>query len=162
MWKTELSTSFQVVYTGEQIEYDDSDNKVWIDDFIICNLKLNKEISFTKKLTTDFLIEFKNILMEKKDLYKEDLLLACSSSYLLATEIGLMSDRQTDVTILNSASLETAYQIIVTGTLIYECDNNLRIEYEIALKGLYFDCKPFLNTLRSQHISRLNGNTRAL
>lgn len=97
-----------------------------------------------------------------KDLYKEDPLLASTSSYLLATEIGLMLDRQTDITILNSASLETAYQIIVTGELMYECDNNMRIEYEIALKGLYFDFKPFLNTLRSQHRSRLSGDTRAL
>jgi len=97
-----------------------------------------------------------------RDLYKEDPLLASSPSYLLATEIGLMLDRQTDVTILNSASLETAYQIIVTGELMYECDNNLRIEYEIALKGLYFDFKSFLNRLRSQHRSRLNGDTRAL
>ncbi|MCD4718639.1 MAG: TonB-dependent receptor [Desulfobacula sp.] len=59
-----LSTSFQTVYTGEQIEYDDSDNKVQIDDFIVCNLKLNQQISFTKKLTTDFFIEFKNIFDE--------------------------------------------------------------------------------------------------
>ena len=97
-----------------------------------------------------------------KDLYKDDPLSASSSSYSLAAEIGLMLDRQTDVTILNSASIETSYQVIVTGTLIYEFDNNLRIEYEIALKGLYFDFKPFLNTLRSQHISKLNENARAL
>jgi len=31
-----------------------------------------------------------------RDLYKEDPLLASTSSYLLATEIGLMLDRQTD------------------------------------------------------------------
>ncbi len=97
-----------------------------------------------------------------KDLYKGDPLLASSASYSLATEIGLMLDRQTDVTILNSASIETAYQVIVSGSLVYEFDNNLRIDYEIALKGLYFDFKPFLNTLRSQHISRLNENVRAL
>ena len=97
-----------------------------------------------------------------RNLYKKDPLSATSSSYLLATEIGLRFDRQTDVTILNSASLETAYQIIVTGELIYEYDNNLRIEYEIALKGLYFDFKPFLNTLRSQHISKLKGNAHLL
>jgi len=96
------------------------------------------------------------------DLYKKDPLLATSSSYLLATEVGLRFDRQTDVTILNSASFETAYQVIVTGELIYEYDNNLRIEYEIALKGLYFDFKPFLNTLRSQHIARLKGNAHTL
>jgi predicted nucleotidyltransferase len=96
------------------------------------------------------------------NMYKKDPLSATSSSYFLATQIGLKFDRQTDVTILNSASLETAYQVIVTGEMIYEYDNNLRIEYEIALKGLYFDFKPFLNTLRSQHISRLKGNTHTL
>ncbi len=97
-----------------------------------------------------------------KDLYKDDPLLASSASYSLATEISLMLDRQTDVTILNSASIETAYQVIVAGSLVYEFDNNLRIDYEIALKGLYFDFKPFLNTLRSQHISKLNESTRTL
>ena len=97
-----------------------------------------------------------------KNLYKKDPLSATSASYFLATQIGLKFDRQTDVTILNSASLETAYQIIVTGELIYEYDNNLRIEYEIALKGLYFDFKPFLNTLRLQHISKLKGNAHLL
>ncbi|MCP3872844.1 MAG: TonB-dependent receptor [Desulfobacteraceae bacterium] len=61
-----LSTSFQSIYTGEQIEYDGSD-KVTINDFIICNVRLNQNISFTKKMTTDFFVEVKNIFDENYD-----------------------------------------------------------------------------------------------
>ena len=59
-----LSTSFQAVYTGEQIEYDNSDNKVKMDDFLVCNARINQEISFGKKLTTDLFLEVKNIFDE--------------------------------------------------------------------------------------------------
>jgi len=53
------------------------------------------------------------------------------------------------VVILNAASVETAYQVITTGELLYEKDAADRLEYEIALKGMYFDFKPFLDELRS-------------
>ncbi|MCD4678407.1 MAG: TonB-dependent receptor [Desulfobacula sp.] len=59
-----LSTSFQAVYTGEQIEYDNSDNKVKMDEFLVCNARINQEISFGKKLTTDLFFEIKNIFDE--------------------------------------------------------------------------------------------------
>jgi len=61
-----LSTSFQSIYTGEQIEYDGSD-KVTIDDFIICNFRLNQNVPFFKKMTTDFFVEMKNIFDENYD-----------------------------------------------------------------------------------------------
>jgi hypothetical protein len=38
--------------------------------------------------------------------------------------------------------------VITTGKLLYENDPDDRFEYEIALKGMYFDFKPFLDELR--------------
>ncbi len=87
--------------------------------------------------------------------YKKDPFSASASAYMAATEIGLMLNRQTDVIILNSASYETAYQAVTTGKNIYEADHEARIEYEIALKGLYYDFKPFLENLRKQSRLRL-------
>lgn len=87
-------------------------------------------------------------------LYIKDPLVYSSPAYLAATEIGLMLNRQTDVIILNSASLETAYQAVTTGTIVYEADHDIRLEYEAALKGMYFDFKPFLQHLRAKSMLR--------
>jgi hypothetical protein len=89
-------------------------------------------------------------------LYKKDPFMASSPAYLAATQIGLMLNRQTDVVVLNSASIETAYQIVTTGKVIFEADHDCRIEYEIVLKGLYFDFKPFLDKLRQHAILRIS------
>lgn len=75
---------------------------------------------------------------------------------MIATEIGMILERQTDVIILNSASIETAYQAVTTGMLMYEKDREKRIEYETSLKGLYFDFKPFLQSLRTKTMMHLN------
>lgn len=59
-----LSTSFQTIYTGEQIEYDRSDNSVCIDDFLVCNARVNQNISTSKALATDLFFEVKNLFDE--------------------------------------------------------------------------------------------------
>ena len=87
--------------------------------------------------------------------YKTDPVQAIKLPYLLATRIGMEADYATDVTILNSASLELAYEVITTGVCIYESDANLRLEYEIAVKGMFFDFKPFLYELREKSIAGL-------
>jgi len=89
-------------------------------------------------------------------LYKQDPFIASSPAYLAATQIGLMFNRKTDVVVLNSASIETAYQAVTTGKVIYEADHDRRIDYEIVLKGLYFDFKPFLDKLRQHVILRMS------
>lgn len=85
-----------------------------------------------------------------RSLYKADPLINSAPAYMAAAEIGLRLERQTDVIILNSASIETAYQAVTTGTLIYEADHESRLEYETVLRGLYFDFKPFLEKLRAK------------
>ncbi len=84
-----------------------------------------------------------------RSLYHKDPFMYSSPAYMAATEVGLMLNRQTDVIILNSASIETAYYAITTGTVIYDANHDNRVEYEAYLKGLYFDFRPFLKTLRS-------------
>jgi iron complex outermembrane receptor protein/outer membrane receptor for ferrienterochelin and colicins len=59
-----LSASFQAIYTGEQTEYDDDDAAYTLDDFFVCNLRLNQEFSLTPKMSTNIFIEVKNILDE--------------------------------------------------------------------------------------------------
>ncbi len=88
-------------------------------------------------------------------LYKIDRLKSSVDAYFIATEIGLSANRSTDVIILNSASLETAFQIISQGYIVYEKKPDQRIEYEIALKGMYYDFKPFLQKLRTKAVSRI-------
>lgn len=51
----------------------------------------------------------------EQSLYKQDPLLCSGPAYMASTDIGLQFDRQTDVIILNSASIESAYQIVTTN-----------------------------------------------
>lgn len=87
-------------------------------------------------------------------LYNKDPLISSAPAYMAATEIGLMAKRQTDVIILNAASIETAYQAVTTGIVLYEADHENRLEYESLVRGLYFDFKPFLQNLRAKSMLR--------
>jgi len=82
-------------------------------------------------------------------LYKQDPVINSAPAYMAATKISMILNRQTDVIILNSASIETAYQAVTTGMPICEANRETRLEYESALRGLYFDFKPFLEKLRA-------------
>jgi hypothetical protein len=48
----------------------------------------------------------------------------------LSARVSFETGRRTDVVILNAASVETAYQVITTGELLYEKDAADRLEYE--------------------------------
>ena len=78
-----------------------------------------------------------------------------SPAHLVGTKVGMKFDRQTDVMILNSASLELACEVITTGKCAYELDPDLRIEYEIKIKGMYFDFRPFLEKIRARSLAQL-------
>jgi hypothetical protein len=64
-------------------------------------------------------------------------------------------DRETDVTILNSASLEMAYEVVTSGKCLFELDPDMRMEYELKIKGMYFDFKPFPEELRAKRLARI-------
>ncbi len=46
--------------------------------------------------------------------YKSDPIIAMSPAHLIAAKVGMQLDRETDVTILNSASLEMAYEVVTS------------------------------------------------
>ena len=76
--------------------------------------------------------------------YKKDPIGTSSQAYLAAAKTGMDTERKTDITFLNTASLEIAYEVITTGILIVQKDLEKRLDYEIALKGMYFDFRTFL------------------
>jgi predicted nucleotidyltransferase len=81
-------------------------------------------------------------LLDEKT-YKSDAIIAMSPAHLIAAKVGMQLDKETDVTILNSASLEIAYEVVATGKCLFEIDSDLRMEYEITTKlktTLYTGC----------------------
>lgn len=76
-------------------------------------------------------------------------------AYLAVTRAGMALEKKTDVSILNSASLEMAYEVVASGRCILETDSEKRLNYEIAIRGMYFDFKPFLDQLRTNCINAL-------
>ncbi|RPJ05091.1 MAG: nucleotidyltransferase domain-containing protein [Deltaproteobacteria bacterium] len=87
--------------------------------------------------------------------YRTDPFEATVPVHMIAGKMGMQLDRVVDVTILNSASLEMAYEIITTGRLLFESDVELRLQYEIKIKGMYFDFQPFLSELRVRKMAKL-------
>ena len=87
--------------------------------------------------------------------YKDDPLAAVAPAYLAAANLGMFMGTETDVTILNSASLEIAYEIVTTGKRLLAYDADKALDYEIALRGMYYEFKPFLEELRSNCLSNL-------
>jgi predicted nucleotidyltransferase len=87
--------------------------------------------------------------------YKADPISTISPAYLIASGIAMHFDKETDVTILNSSSLELSYEIMITGKCLYEADAEVRLDYEIKIKSMYFDFKPFLLELRLNSITKL-------
>ena len=64
-----LGLSFQAVYTGEQVDnvYDKKKktyNEETIDDFFVCNFKVNQVIQLSDRLSTDLFVQVKNIFDE--------------------------------------------------------------------------------------------------
>jgi predicted nucleotidyltransferase len=93
-------------------------------------------------------------LLDEKT-YQSDPIITMSSPHLIAAHVGVEFNKETDVTILNSSSLEIAYEVITSGKCLFELDADLRMEYEIKIKGMYFDFRPFLEELRAKSLAHL-------
>ena len=79
--------------------------------------------------------------------------LACTAPLnLIAAKMGMRLDQVVDVTILNSASLEIAYEIVAGGECLFERDPEERLQYELKIRGMYFDFRPFLHELRRERL----------
>ena len=93
-------------------------------------------------------------LLDEK-VYKSDPIITMSPAHLIAAHVGVEFNKETDVTILNSSSLEIAYEVVTSGKCLFELDPDMRMEYELKIKGMYFDFKPFLEDLRSKRLARI-------
>ena len=93
-------------------------------------------------------------LLEEKA-YRSDPVMTMSPAHLIAAEVGKGFNKETDVIILNSASLEIAYEVITSGKCVYESELDLRLEYEIKIRGMYFDFRPFLDDLRARRLAQI-------
>lgn len=91
--------------------------------------------------------------------YALDPLKAISPAHMIAAEVGMTLNMATDVTILNTASLEIAYEIVTTGQCLCSPDQDKRLEYECKIKGMYFDFMPFILDLRTNRLNRLQSNS---
>jgi predicted nucleotidyltransferase len=93
-------------------------------------------------------------LLDEKG-YKSDPIITMFPAHLIAAHVGVEFNKETDVTILNSSSLELAYEVVTSGKCLFELDSDLRMEYEIKIKGMYFDFRPFLEELRAKSLAYL-------
>ena len=106
-----------------------------------------------KKLDVASDIDFAFLL--KSEEYLKDPIHASYPAYNMASDIGLKLNKKTDVVILNSSSLEIAYEVIKLGYCLFESNIDLRLTYESKIRGMYFDFKPFLMNLRAKKIDRI-------
>lgn len=66
---------------------------------------------------------------------------------LLSVLAGALGIENVDAVLLNQVPVELAYCVIATGTILYERDVSVRIEYEARVMGMYGDYLPVLRTL---------------
>ncbi len=95
-----------------------------------------------------------------RSFYKKDPYEAFKIAQIIGTEIGDALNMKVDVSLLNEASVFFSYEVVTSGVCLYEKDHRERILYEVALKGQYYDFKPFIMGLRQKkihHISRVVG-----
>jgi len=93
-------------------------------------------------------------LLDEKT-YNADSFEAARYAYMASMRAGIRFRKETDVVILNSSSIELAYEVVVTGHCVYEEDQSRRLEYEAVIRGMYYDFKPFLTELRSRFLEKL-------
>ncbi len=87
--------------------------------------------------------------------YRADPFEATGPAYMAAMRIRIRFKRETDVVILNSSSVELAYEAVTSWRCVYEAEQDRRLEYEITIRSMYYDFRPFLMELRSSFLERL-------
>ena len=122
-----------------------------VDESVVAVYLFGSSITGETKNASDIDLAF---LLDEQA-YKSDPISAMSPAYLIAAGIAMHFDKETDVTILNSSSLELSYEIMVTGKYIYEADPEGRLDYGNKIRGMYFDFKPFLTELRLNSLAKL-------
>jgi predicted nucleotidyltransferase len=88
-----------------------------------------------------------------REFYKKDSYRAFSVVQIMGANLGDIIGKAVDISLLNKASLFFSYEVISTGICLYEKNSKERILYEIAIKGQYYDFKPFIMKLRHNKIA---------
>jgi predicted nucleotidyltransferase len=122
-----------------------------VDESVVAVYLFGSSISGETKNASDIDLAF---LLDEQA-YKTEPIIAMAPAYLIAAGIAMHFDRETDVTILNSSSLELSYEILITGKCIYEADPEARLDYGNKIRGMYFDFKPFLTGLRLNSLAKI-------
>lgn len=79
----------------------------------------------------------------------------------LAGEIEAQTGLQNvDVRSINDAPLKVRGQVLTEGQLLYERDEDLRVEYEVYTRNRYFDFLPVLEMMRKAYFERLEADLR--
>jgi uncharacterized protein len=92
--------------------------------------------------------------------YRTDPLDPFFRAQVIAANLGESLRRKTDAVLLNSSSLEMAYEIVTSGVCVYEADRDDRAVYEARVMGLWFDFKPFVEELRALFLASLQEQER--
>ncbi len=66
-----------------------------------------------------------------------------------------VSDRETEVIVLNRVPLPLQFEIISTGRLLHSNDEKLRTDWEVSMLGDYWDIRPFLREYDRATFKRL-------
>ncbi len=73
-----------------------------------------------------------------------------------ALEKAISERREVDVRILNEAPLFFQYEVIQTGQLIFQREENRRIHYERCLLSKYLDYQPIWSALINQYLKEMD------
>jgi hypothetical protein len=65
-----------------------------------------------------------------------------------------------DVRSINDAPLRVRGQVLTDGLLLYERDEDLRVEYEVYTRSRYLDFQPVLEMMRQAYFQRLEADLR--
>ena len=68
--------------------------------------------------------------------------------------------QNTDVRSINDAPLKVQGRVLTKGKLLYERDEDLRVEYEVYTRSRYFDFQPVLEMMRQAYFERLEADFR--
>jgi len=91
-----------------------------------------------------------------RTIYRKDTFRAFALAQITGAIVAEIIKKPVDVSLLNDASLFFAYEVITTGECIYERDHGERILYEIAIKGQYYDFRPFIQALRRKKMDLIS------
>jgi predicted nucleotidyltransferase len=79
----------------------------------------------------------------------------------IAAEIEAQTGIQNaDVRSIDDAPLQVRGQVLTEGQLLYERDEDLRVEYEVYTRKRYFDFQPALERMRQAFFTRLEADLR--